>query len=49
MKLILIINLFFLLAACKSAHLVSKRSDHGCGDVIPPAPEIKIPILMDSE
>jgi len=49
MKLTLIINLFFLLAACKSAHLVSKCGDHGCGDVIPPAPEIKIPISIDSE
>jgi hypothetical protein len=49
MKLILIINLFFLLAGCKSAHLVSGCVHLGCGDVIPPAPEIKIPISFDLE
>ena len=49
MKLILIINLFFLLAGCKSAHLVSECGHRGCGDVIPPAPEITIPISISVE
>jgi hypothetical protein len=49
MKLILITSLFFLLAGCKSAHLISECDNRGCGDVIPPAPEIKIPISLDLE
>jgi len=49
MKLILTINLLFLLNSCKSAHLVSECGNHGCVDVIPPAPEVKIPTSIDSE
>ena len=43
----LLIVLF--LNGCESAHLVSECGDRGCGDVIPPAPEIKIPISFDLE
>jgi len=49
MKLILTIILIISLTGCKLAHTTYNCDHYGCGNIIPAAPEIKIPTSIDSE
>ena len=49
MKLILTICLIISLTGCKLAHMTYSCEYYDCGNIIPAAPEIKIPTSIDSE